>query len=145
MEARRGEAARGERLPDGRELVARLLHEVLRDVAEPGRDRCDDARRRLPLRDTDQRHLGRRPTGALRGRGGARAELREPRRDPAVADAGRPRVAHAPPSERSSASVSSSGSPMTFVSLPSTASTKLRPSPWSAYAPALSSGSPVAT
>src|SRR6266542_5674654 len=47
------------------------------------------------------------------------------------------------PARRRRSAVSASGSPTTFETLPSTDSTKAPPAPWIAYAPALSSGSPV--
>ena len=131
VQAGQGESARREQRAQLRELRAGLLHVVLPDVVETGGDRLRDARRRLPLRDADERdRLGSAARAPGRGRH-ALAHAGQPGRKRA-----RERFAHATPdakpAARSSASVSSSGSPITFVSLPSIFSISRRPLPCAA-------------
>ena len=133
-----GQAACREGCGHDGQLLVGLLREVLGHVGQPGRNGLHDGSRGLTLGHTDQRH----PGGVAARAPGRRCDaLAEP--GEALADAA---AVHAvSPSSSSSARVSSRGRPITFVSLPSTRVTKRRPSPWSAYAPALSRLSPVAT
>src|SRR6266496_3307613 len=115
-----------------RRLVAPFLRVVLPEVALPSRVRLADGLRRLRLGDGDERDARR----DARAHGGE-----------ALPDRAHGRALHgsAKPRRSSSASASARGSPTTFETLPRSSSTNAPPAPWTAYAPALSRGSPVAT
>src|SRR6185295_2599000 len=110
-------------LPEG--AVARL----------PG---LPDQRLRLELGDGDQLDGRRVPPRARAGGGDAFAHVPQ-----SLGDAHRALQGSGNPACRNSSAVSASGRPTTLDALPSMRCTSTPPAPWMAYAPALSSGSPV--
>ena len=119
----------GQRFEQRFAFVARFLHQVLTEVAGAGPHERHDPLERLAFRHGDQAHVFGRTAAAF---GGARDALAHRRESFACRVEGG--VAHeapgAMPCMRRSASVSSTGRPITFVSLPSSSRTKRRPSPW---------------
>jgi hypothetical protein len=119
--ARRRGAGFGELLGDVATPVGGLLEVVLADVAEPRAHRRDHARGGRALGDAEQRHAVGAATRARRGALHALAQRGE--RGAGV-------HACAARAQAISASVSSIGSPITLLSLPSTRITNIPPSPW---------------
>ena len=124
MPVGRLERALGKGLLEVRATPDGFLHVVLGDVAETGGDALDDGVVGDALRDTEQADGVGGASGALGRRRHPVAQLRQTLGD----------GVHRSPRSRSarsrSARVSSRGSPITFVALPSMRVTKRRPSPW---------------
>src|SRR5690348_1820824 len=116
---------------EGRPLRRPLLHVVFAERRQTGADRLSYDGRVLAFGHADQPNLG---TGAA----GACARDRD-----ALLD-GRDAFPQSTRHRRSHAATSGSGRPITLVYEPSTRSMRWAPSPWIAYEPARSNGSPVA-
>src|SRR5512141_1565265 len=142
------------------DLLLRLLDVILSEHRQPRRVRLEDPRERLGLRHRDQPHRTGLPP---RPSGGVRDPVPHPRRpfaDRRTIVRSRPRGAHrAPPAQayqagplratrisRARASIATTrviGRPTTFENDPAIRSISSIPAPCAAYAPALSSHSPV--
>ena len=122
--ARRGRARLSQHRLDLRDLVAGLLGEVLRDVVETGADGVGDSLGRLALADSENHHLSGIASRPQRRGLRALADRAESLREPPTQ---RPGIST--PASCSIARVSSRGSPITLVSLPSTPAMKRRPAP----------------
>ena len=125
--ARRGRARLSQHRLDQRDLVAGLLGEALGDVVETGTDSVCDGLGRLALADSENHHLFRIASCAERRGLRSIADRTE-----SLGECPAQHSGISTPASCSIAKVSSRGSPITLVSLPSTAAMKRRPAPWRA-------------